>query len=128
VPLGGKGLKQELHQRPEIRKNDIMFGRSKASASSSSSGKPAREQVTTGRLEIERDGHVAYLEYALAGKVLQLIHTEVPPALRGQGLGSELAHSALEWAREQGLKVDVICPSVAEYLEKHPEYEDLVLR
>jgi hypothetical protein len=51
----------------------------------------------------------------------------VPEALRGQGLGSELAHSALEWAREQGLKVDVICPSVAEYLTKHPEYVDLVL-
>ena len=79
-------------------------------------------------IEIERDGHVAYLEYTLAGKVLQLIHSEVPPALRGQGLAAELAHSALEWAREQGLKVDVICPSVNAYLEKHPEYADLVLR
>jgi len=88
---------------------------------------PEPVQATSGRLEIERQGHVAYLEYTLAGKVLQLIHSEVPAALRGQGLGSELAHSALEWAREQGLKVDVICPSVAEYLSKHPEYADLVL-
>lgn len=90
--------------------------------------KPAPQKVVSGRLEIERDGHVAYLEYALAGKVLQLIHSEVPDAMRGQGVGSELAHSALEWAREQGMKVDVICPSVAAYLEKHPEYADLVLR
>jgi hypothetical protein len=89
--------------------------------------KPAPVQATSGRLEIERQGHVAYLEYTLAGKVLQLIHSEVPAALRGQGLGSELAHSALEWAREQGFKVDVVCPSVAEYLTKHPEYADLVL-
>ncbi|HZU30856.1 MAG TPA: GNAT family N-acetyltransferase [Candidatus Angelobacter sp.] len=94
-----------------------MFGKSK----------PAPQQVTNGRFEIEREGHMAYLEYNLAGKVLQLIHSEVPPALRGKGLGSELAHSALEYAREQGLKVDVICPSVAAYLEKHPEYADLVL-
>ena len=92
-----------------------------------SSAKPEPVQVTSGRLEIERQGHVAYLEYTLAGKILQLIHSEVPEALRGQGLGSELAHSALEWAREQGLKVDVICPSVAEYLKKHPEYADLIL-
>jgi len=92
-----------------------------------SSAKPEPVQLTSGRLEIERLGHVAYLEYTLAGKILQLIHSEVPEALRGQGLGSELAHSALEWAREQGLKVDVICPSVAEYLTKHPEYADLVL-
>jgi predicted GNAT family acetyltransferase len=95
-----------------------MFGRTK----------PSPQQVTNGRLEIGRDGHLAYLEYALAGKVLQLIHSEVPEAMRGQGVASELAHSALEWAREQGLKVDVICPSVAAYLEKHPEYADLVLR
>jgi predicted GNAT family acetyltransferase len=91
------------------------------------SAKPQPVQATSGRLEIERHGHVAYLEYVLAGKVLQLIHSEVPEALRGQGLGSELAHSALEWAREKGLKVDVICPSVAEYLKKHPEYVDLAL-
>jgi hypothetical protein len=90
--------------------------------------KPEPVQATSGRLEIERDGHVAYLEYTLAGKVLQLIHSEVPPALRGRGMASELAHSALEWAREQGLKVDVVCPSVNAYLEKHPEYADLVLR
>ena len=90
--------------------------------------KPEPVQATSGRLEIERDGHVAYLEYTLAGKVLQLIHSEVPPALRGRGLASELAHSALEWAREQGLKVDVVCPSVNAYLEKHPEYSDLIMR
>src|SRR5512140_3384697 len=92
-----------------------------------SSTKPEPVQATSGRIEIERQGHVAYLEYTLVGKILQLIHSEVPAALRGQGLGSELAHSALEWAREQGFKVDVICPSVAEYLTKHPEYADLVL-
>ncbi|MGZ4856592.1 MAG: GNAT family N-acetyltransferase [Candidatus Angelobacter sp.] len=102
--------------------NGSMFRRSKAS-----SGKAAPQQVTSGRFEIERQGHVAYLEYTLAGKILQLIHSEVPEGLRGQGLGSELAHSALEWAREQGLKVDVVCPSVAEYLRKHPGYSDLVL-
>ena len=94
-----------------------MFGKDK--------GVP--QQVTSGRLEIERGGHVAWLEYTLAGKVLQLIHSEVPEALRGQGVASELARSALEWAHEQGLKVDVICPSVAAYLEKHPEYAGLVL-
>ncbi|HZS28839.1 MAG TPA: GNAT family N-acetyltransferase [Candidatus Angelobacter sp.] len=86
------------------------------------------QQVTNGRFEIGRNGQVAYLEYNLAGKLLQLIHSEVPEALRGHGLASELAQSALEWARENGVKVDVICPSVAAYLEKHPEYSDLVLR
>lgn len=86
------------------------------------------ELVTTGRFELERDGQVAYLDYSLSGDVLALIHTEVPESHRHQGIASELAHSALEWARESHKKVDVICPSVAAYLESHPEYSDLLLR
>jgi predicted GNAT family acetyltransferase len=95
----------------------IMFGKSKSNP----------QQVTNGRFEIVQDGHVAYLEYNLAGKVLQLIHSEVPEALRGRGLAAELARSALDWAREHGVKVDVICSSVAAYVEKHPEYSELIL-
>ena len=87
-----------------------------------------KQQVTSGRFELERDGHVAYLEYTLAGNILGLIHSEVPLALRGQGIASSLAHTALEWARENGKKVDVVCPSVADYIAHHPEYADLVLR
>lgn len=87
-----------------------------------------RQLVTNGKFELERDGHVAYLEYNLTGNVLQLIHSEVPEALRGQGVGAELAHGALEYARENHLQVDVICTTVAAYLSKHPEYNDLVMR
>ena len=84
--------------------------------------------VTTGRFELERDGEVAYLEYTLSGDVLGLIHSEVPESLRGRGLASELARTALDWARANHKKVDVVCPSVAGYLKEHPEYSDLVLR
>jgi uncharacterized protein len=90
--------------------------------------KPLPQIVSNGRFELERDGLVAYLEYNLAGKVLQLIHTEVPEALRGKGVAFALVESALQWAREHQVKVDVICPTVAEYLKKHPEYSDLVIK
>jgi uncharacterized protein len=90
--------------------------------------KPLPQLSSNGRFELERDGRVAYLEYNLTGKVLQLIHTEVPEALRGRGMASALAESALQWAREHEVKVDVICPSVAAYLKKHPEYSDLVMK
>ena len=90
--------------------------------------KPLRkEKVTTGRLEIERNGEVAYLEYRLSGNVLELTHTQVPEKLRGMGLASSLAEAALHWARENSLKVDIICPVVQEHVTKHPEYSDLVL-
>jgi len=86
------------------------------------------QEVISGRIEIERDGKVAYLEYSLGGNVLELIHTEVPKELRGMGLASALAERALKWAREKGYKVDVICPFVREYITKHAEYADLVIQ
>src|SRR5262245_35679577 len=86
------------------------------------------QRVTSGRFEIERDGEVAYLEYSLAGDILELIHTEVPEKLRGQGLASSLAETALGFAREKRLKVDVICPLAKSYVAKHPEYSDLIMR
>ena len=88
---------------------------------------PKPQEVTTGRFEIEQDGEVASLEYSMSGNVLELIHTDVPDKLRGLGLASLLAENALRWARENNFKVDVICPSVHEYISKHPEYSDLVL-
>jgi hypothetical protein len=91
--------------------------------------KPQPQQmVTSGRLEIEQNGEIAYLEYSLSGNILELMHTEVPDKLRGMGLAHSLAETALRWAREKNLKVDIICPMVREYVSKHPEYSDLVLR
>lgn len=86
------------------------------------------QKVVNGRFELDRQGKTAYLEYNLAGNVLQLVHTEVPPESRGLGLATELAKSALDWARENHVKVDVICPVVMAYLDKHPEYSNLVVR
>jgi uncharacterized protein len=107
VLIGGEGVAQSR-----------MFERKKA----------PHQEVTAGRFEIEQDGHVAYLEYTIAGNVLGLVHTEVPKELRGRGLASELANSALQFARENHMKVDVICPTVAGYLERHKEFADLILR
>jgi uncharacterized protein len=89
--------------------------------------KPAPEIVTTGRFELEHNGHVAYLEYTIAGHVLALIRSEIPDSLRGSGIASTLAQTALDWARDHHMKVDVVCPFVAAYLEKHPEYSNLVM-
>jgi uncharacterized protein len=90
--------------------------------------KPDPVKVTTGYFELERDGETATLQYTVAGDVLALIHTEIPQALRGGGVASTLVKSALDWAREHHMKVDVVCPFVAAFLETHPEYADLVLR
>jgi hypothetical protein len=54
------------------------------------------------------------------------LHTWVEPKLRGQGVANELALMALEYAKEQELKVDVVCPVVFHFISTHPEYKPLV--
>jgi hypothetical protein len=89
---------------------------------------PPAQEVTTGRFEIEQNGQTAYLDYSLTGNILELIHTEVPEALRHLGLSSALAENALEYARTHNLKVDIVCPTVRRYIEQHPEHADLEMR
>jgi predicted GNAT family acetyltransferase len=70
---------------------------------------------------------VSSLGYRSIGRTtLDFAHTFVPPELRGRGIASRLARFALDYARQQGLKVAPTCPFVAAYIEGHPEYRDLV--
>ena len=78
------------------------------------------------QFEANVDGDLAFVEYRRSGNKLVLVHTEVPEALEGRGIGSQLAHAALEYARAQGLGVVPLCPFVASYIRRHPEYQDLV--
>jgi hypothetical protein len=57
--------------------------------------------------------------------VISFIHTEVPKALAGKGIGSRLARHVLEAARAEGLKVVPVCPFIAAWMKRHPEYDDL---
>ncbi|RAK51495.1 GNAT family N-acetyltransferase [Phenylobacterium deserti] len=78
------------------------------------------------RFEVVLGGETAYAEYRLRDDVVILPHTVVPEAFEGRGVGSKLARAALDWAREQGLKVIPSCPFISAYVAKHPEYHDLV--
>jgi predicted GNAT family acetyltransferase len=79
-----------------------------------------------GRFQFEKDGLLAVLAYQLEPGSIVFTHTGVPPELEGQGLGSRLARAGLDYARAQGLKVVSACSFMDHYLEKHPEYQDLV--
>ena len=54
------------------------------------------------------------------------VHTGVRDRYEGQGLAGQLARRALDDARAEGLRVVPLCPYVAGYITKHPEYQDLV--
>jgi predicted GNAT family acetyltransferase len=79
------------------------------------------------RFEILMDGQVAgFADYQLRGAKIVLTHTEVAPEHTGQGLAGKLVKHALEASRDAGLRVVPLCPYVATYIERHPEYQDLV--
>jgi uncharacterized protein len=86
-----------------------------------------KRNVTRSRFELEEMGETAYLEFDMdSAGWITLLHTEVPEALRGKGIAGELAKTGLEYARDNQLKVDVVCPLVANYIAKHPEFQPLV--
>jgi hypothetical protein len=79
------------------------------------------------RFEFEETGETAYLEFEVDQTGwITLYHTEVPLALRGRGIAGTLARTAFEYARDHQLKVDVVCPMVANFLSKNPEFQPLV--
>ncbi len=78
------------------------------------------------RFEISVDGHTAFTTYRIADGVITFVHTEVPPEFRGKGIGSKLVRGELEAARARGLKVIASCEFVAGYIDKHPEFHDLL--
>jgi predicted GNAT family acetyltransferase len=78
------------------------------------------------RYELAVEGHIAATYYAVADGVITFIHTEVPPELGGKGVGSKLIAGALDQVRSEGLKVIAQCPFVKAYIDKHPDYADLL--
>ena len=80
------------------------------------------------RVEIDGEGHRAYLEYVPVEGGIDIVHTIVSPMLGGRGYGSRLVRSALDYARDNGLKVIPSCSFVGVYLERHPEYKALLFK
>ncbi len=80
------------------------------------------------RFEFHTEGHIAFIEYILnKSGVIYLTHTEVPKALEGKGIGTELVQRTLEYIRKESWLVAPLCPFVAYYLKKHPEQAEGIL-
>ncbi len=78
------------------------------------------------QFEIHIDSQIAELAYYLNGNTIIFTHTGVPSALEGQGIGSKLVKTGLQYARDNNLKVQSMCWFVSGYIERHPEVQDLI--
>ena|SRR5450631_1740671 len=74
-----------------------------------------------GRFELRVDGHSAELVYGVEGTYLVLVHTGVPGALEGQGVGGRLVRAAVDRAVRDGLTIVPLCPFARGWLQRHPD-------
>ena len=79
--------------------------------------------------ELHVDPYTPKIEYIKStdGEIY-LAHTEVPTQLGGKGIGSQLVEKALKDIEKQGLRLVPLCPFVAGYIHRHPEWKRIVMK
>lgn len=80
------------------------------------------------QFEVKKEPQLAVLEYKMHRGTMYLMHTKVPEALSGEGIGSQLAKSALEYAKSEKLPILIYCSFIRDYVEKNPQYQPLIAR
>jgi predicted GNAT family acetyltransferase len=86
-------------------------------------GTDAQEPIDApeeGRITVDVAGVVAELVYEVEGSRLLILHTEVPKALSGRGIGGRLVVAAAAKAKEEGLTVVPWCPFARRWLRENP--------
>ncbi len=83
-----------------------------------------RHNEARSRYELDTEHGVAIAVYGRQGDRLIFSHTEVPPKSEGKGIGSRLVRFALDDARKRGFKIVPACSFVADFVRRHPEYDD----
>ncbi len=78
------------------------------------------------RYEMVFGDAVVFVTVRRAGQVVQLLHVEAPPALRGTGAAGQFMAALMAHLRGQGLKAYPVCPYAVTWLRRHPEYQDVV--
>ena len=85
------------------------------------------EHGRKGAFYIDENGEwVAELTYLKSNGTMIIDHTEVDEKLRGEGVGQDLVRAAVEYARENDLKIRPVCPYTKKVIERTPEFQDVL--
>jgi predicted GNAT family acetyltransferase len=81
-----------------------------------------------GYFHIDIDGkEEAKMTFVFAGEDKFIInHTEVNPGNEGKGFGKQMVAKAVEYARENGIKIIPLCPFAKSIFDKVPEFRDVL--
>jgi predicted GNAT family acetyltransferase len=85
------------------------------------------DRPDAGRYEVSAGDRVLGLAaYQRRGEQIVFTHTEVDPDAGGSGIGSTLVRGALDDVRARELRAVPLCPFVRAWIDRHPDYADLV--
>ncbi len=85
------------------------------------------DNIANEQYEFHIDDHVCKIEYSKRnGDEILFTHTEVPQAMEGRGIGSNLLEEALKDVDRQNLRLIPLCPFVSWYIECHPEWKPIL--
>ena len=86
------------------------------------------DNIEAKQFQFDLGDAIAKIEYIKAKEKIYLTHTEVPSSYEGKGIGSALIKQTLEHIKAQDWTLIPLCPFVALYLKRHPEWKALVMK
>jgi predicted GNAT family acetyltransferase len=78
------------------------------------------------RFELRVGDALCVLDYRRFPGKLVIYHTGVPQPLERRGFAARMTRAALDFARSQNLQVEPRCPYTAAFMQKNPEFADLL--
>jgi len=80
----------------------------------------------TKRFELEVEGHISSISFAIEGTTIYLDHAMVAPAQRNQGIAAILTEKVLVYVEEHNLKAVLLCSYLQVYVHRHPAWARVV--
>ncbi|MBO6515783.1 MAG: N-acetyltransferase [Bacteroidia bacterium] len=87
-----------------------------------------KDNTEHSQYEVVVENHLSKIEYIIAQNKIYLTHTEVPAELGGKGVGKSLVNEVLQDIEKRGLTLVPLCPFVAVYIKKNPEWKRLLMK
>ena len=78
------------------------------------------------RFETQIEGLISLVDYERTENLFTVTHTEVPTQLEGRGIAAALTKALLDYISQNDYKVNPVCPYTKAYIQRHPEYQNLL--
>ncbi|AHF16592.1 GNAT family N-acetyltransferase [Niabella soli] len=89
-------------------------------------GLPLIKDDAAKQFELTVEGHKSFIRFNETPHHITLVHTEVPAALEGKGVGTTLVEKTLEYIEQSGKTLIPLCPFVFAYIKRHPDWKRIV--